>query len=77
MVDGIHSGNQWHAVVPVSHGWAVLFPEKALWRSIGGVGKACVVFAVVPVSVLWSFAGQPEAVVLVRLLTNILALLPT
>ena len=42
VVDGMHVINQWHAFVPVSHRRVVLFPEKTLWRSIGGVeGVLC------------------------------------
>ena len=42
VVDSIHGRNQWHAFVPGSHRLVVIFPEKTLWRSIGGVeGVLC------------------------------------
>ena len=49
VVDGIHGKNQWHTFAPVSHRLVFIFPDKTIWRSIGGV--ACFVVAVVPVSV--------------------------
>ena len=42
VVDGIHGRSQLHAFVPVWHRLVVIFSEKTLWRSIGGVeGVLC------------------------------------
>ena len=52
-----------HALVPVSHRLVFVFPEKTLWRNIGGVWMACSCCCLGP---LLSFVGQMQAVVLIR-----------
>ena len=55
--------SKWHAFVTVLHRLVFFSPEKTLWRNIG-VCALLLLWSLTPL--LWSFAGQVQAVVLVR-----------
>ena len=67
-LDSIHRRNQrWHAFIPVTQCLVFFFTRKTLWRNTGGVcGWRALLLLWSLTPLLWSFAGQVQAVVLVR-----------